>query len=57
MTKQGVLVVIKWQRRRRGYVVGRILLAAMFVIAGWDNTGFLGTAGYITSKDFCCHNF
>ena len=32
-------------------LLGRILLAAMFVISGWGKvTGFSGTAGYIGSK-------
>jgi len=32
-------------------LIGRILLAAMFVISGWGKlTGFAGTAGYISSQ-------
>jgi putative oxidoreductase len=32
-------------------LIGRVLLAAMFIISGWGKiTGFSGTAGYIASK-------
>lgn len=36
---------------RFGPLVGRILLALIFIIAGWNKiTGFEGTAGYMASK-------
>jgi putative oxidoreductase len=38
-------------QRDWGLLVGRVLLALMFVISGWGKiTGFAGTAGYIASK-------
>ena len=34
-----------------GPLVGRVLLALIFIIAGWNKiTGFEGTAGYMASK-------
>lgn len=34
-----------------GPLVGRVLLAIIFIIAGWNKlTGFEGTAGYMASK-------
>ena len=52
LTKQGVIVGDQAARARDGVaLVGRILLAAMFVISGWGKlTGFAGTAGYIASE-------
>jgi len=52
LTKQGVIVGDQAATARDGVVlVGRILLAAMFVISGWGKlTGFAGTAGYIASE-------
>jgi putative oxidoreductase len=52
VTKQGVIVGDQAATARDGVaLVGRILLAAMFVISGWGKlTGFAGTAGYIASR-------
>jgi putative oxidoreductase len=52
VTKQGVLVGDQAATARDGVaLVGRILLAAMFVISGWGKLmGFAGTVGYIASQ-------
>jgi putative oxidoreductase len=52
VTTQGVLVGDQAAAVRDGVaLVGRILLAAMFVTSGWGKfTGFAGTAGYIASQ-------
>jgi putative oxidoreductase len=52
MTKQGALAGDQTAMVRDGVaLVGRILLAAMFVISGWGKLmGFAGTAGYIAGQ-------